>query len=301
MASNKIPGRAIDRNATVVSLPFVSRTKAKAWLFPGRIDGVPVNWTLAGVEHDAPGSERLTRLRQVAEALGLQTMWAPSPVEFNGRICSQSELQTRIVLDETRGITLRRGARADGCLVEPGEALIMSVGGCAILVMEYEGRMVAAHAGLKCLYDHSMATGLFRTLRRRYESVVEAAGRALAREGSALDPARLNVRVLFPLSPKVHTHSLTDERHGMDNRLLWKHFIREWGPGCGVQLKDDRHTLSFNTLALVRAQCERYFRLDPFRVEQVGPDADQIPYASHTRSAPPLRDNRNLVVIKHLE
>ncbi len=300
MLRRNTPNSDIAHHATRVGPMKMGAVSVGASLFPGRIDGVQTNWTLARLELDAPGVERVVRLRQVAEALGLKTIWSPSPVKFNGRICSRSELKIRVSIDATQDIAIMRGMEADGCLIAPTESLIMSVGGCAVVVMEYQGRVVAAHAGLKCFYDHELAISGTKTPNREHESVVEAAGRALTTGGAALDPTQLHVRVLFPLSRKVHTHSLKDTVHGANNERLHQHFIKKWGTGCGVRLEQDGHTLSFDTLAIVRAQCERYFKLDPLQVERVGPFADAIPYAHHTRLPGEAGKMRNLVVIKNL-
>lgn len=289
---------ALERNIILNATKFDNRDNRgtfpfRAFLFPGRIDSKPVNWTLAGIEtHRDP--TKLALLTRVADAINCDTFLSPSPVEFNGRICDRSELA--ITVDAGRGCTVRRGTNADGCLVKDDESYIASVGGCAILVMTHGDHMVAAHAGFRSLYDHTCMTTSKRHPDRMFESVVTSAAHALSTDyGNRA--AKLDAHILFPLSPQVHTHSLDDKEHGESNKLMVQYCRAQWGQECGVEQHGTK--IHVDTVKLIKAQCEHDLGMYPSQIHFNGIYADKIPYAYHTRSGPGLKDNRNLVVIQN--
>lgn len=260
--------------------------------FGGQSD---VNWSLAGLQKsgDEKKGENLAlmeRLTKVARAYDLNTLWAPNPTRFNGLITDRRALTERMPLTER--INLYRGEYADGIELRKGEALILSSGGCPMLTIMHNYRVVAAHAGLKCLFDIDNP---------ERASVVDHALRRLDHQGNRTKDF-VKVRIDFALHPKVYDHPWDHPEWGSKNEKLCRTLMHRWGSAV---LVGDHRLGRIDLIALVKQQLQPYRgvvisddcrHLEPVRRDDVG----DVRYY-HTRMRAPHNTMRNLTMTARIQ
>lgn len=254
-----------------------------------------INWSLGslqkeGDETKAENIELLSRLKRIAEAFELSTFWAPNPTEFNGVIAKRRTLKERICV--TPGVHVYRGTFADGIEIRPGEALILSSGGCPLLTLVWNNRVVAAHAGLKCLFDIENP---------ERESVVDAALRQIEyQRRRTTEP--LEVRIDFSINPEVFDHPWDHPEWGGKNELLCRELEYRWGPTVFL---GDRTKGRIDLIKLMQQQFRPYpgvvisencFHLEPNRKLE----AKHTSYY-HTRQLAPYNQKRNLTMAARIQ
>ena len=96
-------------------------------------------------------------LPEIARELGIKEFLVPSPKDFNAKICQPEDLTISIEIGKENGwpVTLKRGVRADGLLLRPGETYAVSQAGCDVVVAYHEptSQVGVAHAGRKSVID----------------------------------------------------------------------------------------------------------------------------------------------------
>lgn len=254
-----------------------------------------IHWSLSSLQKRGDESkheniELLSRLKRIAEAFDLKTLHAPNPTQFNGKIVSRQELKERIPVGEK--MFLRRGAYADGIEIKPGEALILSSGGCPLLTVIWKSRVIAAHAGLKCLFDIDNANR---------ESVVDAALQHVGyKRRRSFDS--LEVRIDFSINPEVFDHPWDHPEWGSKNEKLCRELEYRWGASV---FAGERTHGRIDLIELIKQQLRPYpnvaisdncYHLDPDR----GANGTQIRYY-HTRMCAPYNAKRNLTLTARIQ
>lgn len=249
--------------------------------------GVEVDWTFRDLNKpsDAANESDIVRLLpEVARSLRVQRILAPKPIEQNGRVALRSELTTSIKLG---GIEVLRGALADGCLIEPGEAFAISVGGCAVLLAwrnDGNPRVVAVHAGRDSVVPPSEQAS--------HQGSPISAARAL---GLTRDTAHLlRGRVILPIDPEIFDHPENHPEYGHVNRQRTSRLIRDYGTSV---ISGDQRDGCINLAELIRRQLE-WFGVPPEHIS-VGASTAAFPGRVYTtrETDPQVRSRRNLVII----
>jgi hypothetical protein len=253
------------------------------------------NWSLAPLQkkgdelHEANASI-VNRLVKIAQAYDVRTLWAPNPTHFNGVITNKHALKEYLRLSDT--VRLCRGAFADGIEIKPGEALILSSGGCPLVTIVKRQRVIAAHAGLKCLYDHDNPNR---------ESVIDATMRHL-NVIRFRSPDPIEVRIDFAIHPQVYEHPWDHPTWGSKNESLCRELMRRWGPGI---LHGDPRQGRIDLIALIRAQCRPYHNVvisDSCRhLGSQLPKEGESTRFYHTRMRPPYNNKRNLTLSARIQ
>lgn len=85
---------------------------------------------------------------------------APSPLEFNARICSVEDLGMHIQ-NGAGSLIVRRGCNADGAVVRRGMAFAVSTADCRTILYycKLSGALIVAHAGVRSLVDAGCLLG----------------------------------------------------------------------------------------------------------------------------------------------
>lgn len=247
------------------------------------------DWTFRNLSQaeDAHKDSVLTRqLPAIMGELGVRTVWAPSPVKFNGLICSTSNLNVRIPL--RNGVTVYRGAAADGCLLKPGEAFALSAAGCAVLVgwridpkTHRPLRVGVAHAGLVSIIN-DVAGSLLRAL-------------GCAGEGSDGSPEDAYFAIAFAINSHLLRYQWTYPKTGWQNECLCR-FIKEWwGAEClpGWYSEVERSEGRVSTANMIVVQLTSLGVPRQNIVE--GIDVDDSGRFYHTRES----SKRNLMVVTY--
>lgn len=185
--------------------------------------GKPDNWALADADN-----ERLKAIATTAQIMGIKTLYAPVPSEFNARIVTPEELTEKRY--EYNGVSIMRGCNADGVVIPPGDGFYLASADCPtiIAVDPKSGLTIAAHAGRDCLMDRGrIATG---KRSRPHESVVDAMIDRFKASGS--DLARLKVYVTCGVWPEWFGHDMLDPVHGPDNLAMCRDIVAKWGATC---------------------------------------------------------------------
>ncbi len=249
-----------------------------------------VNWSLAGLQKSGdeakPANSALVRrLKDVALAYNVQTLWAPNPTQFNGIITDRSSLTEHIPLSET--ISLYRGAYADGVELGRDEALILSTGGCPLITITHDDHAIAAHAGLKCLFDFDKPDR-----KSVVTNAIEYLDIPKCRSGRPI-----YVQMDFSIHPDVYEHPWDHPEWGQKNEMLCRELEHRWGPSV---LVGDRHHGRIDLIALAQQQLLTHnncvfstssTHLPPVR----GEDASDVHFY-HTRMRSPYNTMRNLTV-----
>ena len=196
---------------------------------------VGAEWSLAPLQESGSAATHPEHAKKIAQALysiGAHHAYAPSPIEFNGKIVRPQELDVRIPIGNSIGVSeialYRNPAKpADGTLLSrPGDAGIMSAGGCPIIVATYEEQCVFAHAGRDCLFDRTYFISDGKKKGREHESVVDSIFGAL----EAKHASEVRVWVFGSIRPEDFIHPFGNERHGDHNAKLYHH-LRRYYPG----------------------------------------------------------------------
>ncbi len=178
-------------------------------------DEIEPNWTFTHLGD--PASPIARRLPDFAKQLGVDTILAPSPVAFNGKIMLSSDALTT-QYDLAQGVRVLRNADlpADGILIRPGEIVARSTAGCADLIGWTEDPQTraivstgSAHMGLKSAQNHVC------------RNLLEALGGP---------PEHAYFRIEFAIDPSTFIHEWDRPEDGAQNRLLCESVRDEFGP-----------------------------------------------------------------------
>jgi hypothetical protein len=211
------------------------------------------DWTTTPLQAPKDGSGAvcsLTRhLPRIAEELGVSNILAPSAADFNARICTQKDLRVKIPVGP---VTLLRGIRADGCLLERLQAYLVTPAGCADTTMwtpskkkGYTGRVGTAHTGLRSIINYP------QTRPDETRSVVQTLLRAVAGNNRALRK-ETRVHIALSIAPQEFTHPWSDRQRGKKNRNLCRQIVKEWGKEC---LVGDEEAGQIDVPEITKRQC----------------------------------------------
>jgi hypothetical protein len=254
-----------------------------------------ISWSLSslqkqGDEQKKENLELLYRLKKIADAFDVKKLLAPNPTLFNGVIANRQSLIERIPV--THDIQILRGTLADGVEILPGEAFMLSSGGCPMLTVIWNNRVIAAHAGLKCLFDIDNP---------ERASVVDAALQHLNYQARrSQDP--LEVRIDFSINPEVFDHPWNHPVWGTKNEILCRELAYRWGLSVFYGNPEEGR---IDLIELIKQQLRRYpgvivsgncFHLDP----DTGLKTEDIRYY-HTRMPPPYSAMRNLTMAARIQ
>lgn len=232
-------------------------------------------------------------LPRIAEKLGVTEILAPSPVTFNGKMCSRHLLSKRVPVGDH--LIVYRGAQADGCSLEPGQAFGISVGGCAVIVAwvakpsapDKPTQVAVGHAGLRSLErtKHDLPNS------GTFSSIVHSLVHEL---GGASCAHHIFARVLLPIDPVVFTHPWKCKHTGVQNRMLTEHLLAKYGEHVVIG-KPSRGCIDI--AAIIEQQ---FIRLDvPRSNVEVLSSTSMYPdlvYTTRERQKK-LRSHRNLVLV----
>lgn len=238
------------------------------------------NWTLKPFQ--TPGDEQTVpdlagRLAQIGMAYGVQNLYAPSPVDFNGRVVGREDFSKLFHLGEN--VVLHRGVRADGMELAPRSAFLLSTGGCPIIVAVLGQKVVVAHAGLKCLLRWDASEQEHVSV---VENIARRFGTPLSRHPSAW--------TFWSIRQHRYKHSLTDPRYKDESERIVAS-IPEKKYGCAVNSEGD-----IDLPLVIRAQLRQH----GFSWRNSGPFAYLPPQGYDTRYPEPYNQYRNLImVVRH--
>ena len=207
------------------------------------------------------GKEGLSKKPDLAQALfvhffsmGAQRVYAPTPVEFNGKVISPKAFTTQMMLSGLGGSVemLRiKEYPADGTLLRSiGDAGTFSGAGCPMAVATYKRHMVFAHAGRDCLLDRVRVDSFDEQQGRRFPSVVTSIVEALkeeSRESEDFNPGKVRAWVYGSIRPEDFTHPLNDPKYDIYNGKMYGYVKRRFGPEC-VGIKDNAVQLDLPVL-----------------------------------------------------
>lgn len=188
--------------------------------------GTPLDWTLRRLKkpEDARSeSELCERLEWAIANLGAVTaVLAPSPMQFNGRVCAEEELTEAIKLP--RGGLIKRGAFADGVELKPGQAFMMSSADCFLVVARSGKRVVAAHAGRDSVLNRKLIESGDSPF--KYKNVVASVVEKFPENES------IEVFVGLGFGNDGFAHPWDHRKHGAYNRLMTRFVIDTYGKDC---------------------------------------------------------------------
>lgn len=180
----------------------------------------------------------LTRhLPTIAKELDIAEILAPSPIDFNARMCVQKDLN--VIIPVGNHVVLRRGTNADGCRLRRGQVYGISMGGCALTLAMYPGspspdeeiKAAVAHMGFPSVFDRQEALTGLRS--RKPQSVTESLLNAMGCSGlKANRRKRVKIIIAFPISSKLFTYPWDHPEFGKDNERICDYLRERWGAGC---------------------------------------------------------------------
>lgn len=253
------------------------------------VASMSTDWSLKDI-YDQAGADRnpdlVAHLRSEFLPLGVTRAYGPSVAPMSGAIVDPGELTSRIVLDEGLELFRNRDLPSDGIWLEPGEAFVMSGGGCPVAIAEGGGICLVAHVGRESAIDRERLLG--RTPKRKYMSVIDAMAMTACRRG--VEPRDMTLRVLFQIPTSLFAHPLDDAQHGEAHRAILR-----YAQGLGesvATVRDGNMHLSMHELVMAQG------RLVGFRVDDVDHALPEDGPFGHTRHpVSGLRDQRNLVTV----
>jgi hypothetical protein len=242
-------------------------------------------WSLAPIrtEEGRQGAEMLlAALNDIAHTYNISAMYAPKVDAFSGAICLPRDLSEEISLPSGKKIFQNRNLPADGVVLPPKGALIMSTSGCPLALFYGNGREIAAHAGRKSLLgtDHNGDV--------RHGGLIARAVDTL--NASACYGKDVHFWIGFSIPEYAFSHPLT----GTD-APRWeamRNDIRKKFPDVSI-LRESDGALYLDLLKYAKAEAERNHIL-PSRIT-FGPDIRSIGGAD-TRNG----NERNLIVVRRL-
>jgi len=112
-------------------------------------------------------------LNQLSKQYRFKKLLAPSPLEFNARVCSIADLGMHIQ-NGAASLIIHRGFNADGAVVGRGMAFAVATADCRTILLycKLSGALIVAHAGVRSLVDTSHV--LEGKTKRDYSSIVDA-------------------------------------------------------------------------------------------------------------------------------
>ena len=245
------------------------------------------NWSLKDLyrPHDVERNPELVeRLCAEFEELDIVRAYGPSVAKMSGLVVAPSSFRSHIPLN---GATLCRDPDhdSDGTWLAPGEAFVMSGGGCPAAVAEGGGICLVSHVGRESAIDLKRLEG---EPTRGHMSVIDAMADRARELG--VSPGDMTLSVLFQIPTNAFGHPLDDPR--------WQAVLR-YVSELDDNIADVRgDVMHLDMAALVAAQGRRAgFKIDN-TVDYALPHKGAF---GHTRHPDPeYRKRGNLVLIQYL-
>ena len=169
-----------------------------------------------------------TRLGRVLASHGIKRAYAPHVAASSALVVSRSSLTD--VLELPYWVQLFRNARlpAAGTDLDPGDAFIMSGGGCPVVIAIGENLCIVAHASRDSLLDRvHIMTG---KKSRKYAGVLNAiVGFAARKKNTPLRPQEMDLHWHLTIPACRFAHRLDNPKFGHANRMLEQYVVRHWG------------------------------------------------------------------------
>ena len=199
------------------------------------------NWTTTPLQKPGDGQRvdcSLTRhLPAICEELRVREILSPSATNSNARMCRQDELSARIRIGNK--LILRRGVKADGCRLLPGQAYGLSPAGCEVILGWYPGdpvtgeksKLDVAHASLRSLIDmEEVMTG---EQSRQPSSITEAMLHSLNCLGKKNSRRkRVQIIIAFPIPWQELKYEWNYPDDGEKNKKICRFVVEHHGGGC---------------------------------------------------------------------
>lgn len=244
-----------------------------------------LDWSLRGLQaegdEEKPENTNLaSRLGSVSQRLRLSAVLAPSPVAMNSKIVRGTDLGIELTLPYHEGnwvTPLWRGQQADGVRLEiPGEAFAMSAADCALVVVEWNGQMWAAHAGRDSLLDRTLIETGKRS--KEYRSVVDT----IMFRIPSTEWKHANVYYGCTISKGPHfEHLPSDSEWGEKNKKMLEYIGKYYGRVTDNELDDAFWTRGqIDMRWLIRRQFEQ-FGVTKFETDTICTYSDTDPSGNH--------------------
>ena len=210
------------------------------------------DWSLAGFY----GEEGLKKKSDLARALfwvfysmDAERVYAPTPIEFNGKVVKPEIFTTSMTLRGRASGTVEmlrnKEVPADGTILRNvGDAFAISASGCPTGVATYKQHQVVFHAGRDCLLDRVRVDSFDEQEGRPYGSVVTSVMETLkeeSREFGGFDPRKVRAWVYGSIRPEDFTHPLNNAKYGTHNGKMYGYVQNRFGPGCVSIKNNDVH------------------------------------------------------------
>lgn len=224
---------------------------------------------------------------------GVQRAFAPT-FRFTRNVASPEELDTKIALPN--GIPLYRNEmlHADAVeLLEPGDAMLGSFGGCGTIVAVLGNRMVAGHGGHENLLHREL---VLNQATKDKGSIVDTIAAHLGLSRTEAAQRRGSCRAFYNLPRKAYRFDFDHPTFGDYNREL-ERYLRSLHPHEADQmLKRTEAGIALDQGHLIGAQARKYFQTVSTCLDLL-----KEPKYAHTRHAnPDMRKLRNLVLVARL-
>ena len=203
------------------------------------------NWSLAPLANKEKaktdeGTTLSSRLTEIFESHNIRCALAPSPVTFNSAIAlRQLLLQPENNMLAGNTCALYRGVFADGVELvgdTTNEAFVMSSADCALIVVRWNNRLWAMHAGRNSLLDIAMINDPSSTPTKEYASVIDSVMSQIPSEHHK----EVEVFVGLTISKGSHfVHSINHPEYGESNRNMIAWLACEYSPPPEKGFGDD--------------------------------------------------------------
>lgn len=245
------------------------------------------NWSLKPIQEpdDALRCGELTRgLRAALCSIGAKTAYAPNVAVMSAIVVPAEKLKKQILLEKHACLYRDKDVSADGVILPPGTAFVMSGAGCPLIIASAGEHAVVAHAGRDSLIDRGAVMG---KPTRNCGSIVDSIIDAFLNRNVPADD--INMCMLFAIPPESFGHPENDSRHGEFNRRLCVYAHNLW-PGSMMK-KDGSIFIDLGALFVEQARQRGVRRA--WAVHSL----DEYPELAHTRDGKDA-SRRNLYVVK---
>ncbi len=217
------------------------------------------------IEDNAKNGDIFRFIAHTANQNGVGRMFFPRPEKFNAIIASPDHKEWREIAVENGGVTILRGPFCDGAIIEQGEGVCLTSGGCpTVFFYDSETKVgIVTHAGRDCLFDRNVAIN-GKATQGRLDSVIMAGVSLLCEKmmrwyGEGPSIPKIKVFITCGIAGTHFIHSLDDPTHGHGNRLVKDHLHKKW-LGDYVRTEGDDSYWVGNELwlsRLITLQCVR--------------------------------------------
>ncbi len=238
------------------------------------------NWALKGYGREGCDAYNLgigEKIERLLESHRIGRLYMPSPHRFNAELAAHEALQV-----PWKPGRIFRGVDAEGVVLDKIEdACGIASSDCPTIIVRHglTGLVVAAHAGLKSLYDD--AAIFEKAPKRRHTSVVDAIVETLA-PGGLEDAKQLQVFTACGIGALSFRHPWDDREYGDRNKKLCAYLVNEWGVTACTH---DQISLKSIIARQFEAHGVDHSEIRHDYVDTAGPErpGDQYPWHSHRR------------------